>query len=143
MDLSTPIYFYVSTINWETDGLTDEQRLATQTTYTVEFSIERLIGFSRPFEDTSVPLEDGYYLVRTYMSQLDMSETMMDSFNPVYSYIIAEGRELHARKTAVSLFRHYGILSGRTSRTSCGELLRQNGYLYAVAGLLRGRYFRL
>ena len=77
MDLSTPVYFYVSTINWETDGLTDEQRLATQTTYTVEFSIERLIGFSRPFEDTSVPLEDGYYLVRTYMSQLDMSETMI------------------------------------------------------------------
>ena len=91
MDLSTPIYFNISTINWETEGLTDEQRLATQTTYTIEFSIERMIGFSRPFEDTSVPLEDGYYLVRTYMSQLDMSETMMDSFNPVYSYIVAEG----------------------------------------------------
>lgn len=91
MDLSTPIYFNISTINWETEGLTDEQRLATQTTYTIEFSVERLIGFSRPFEDTSVPLEDGYYLVRTYMSQLDMSETMMDSFNPVYSYIVAEG----------------------------------------------------
>lgn len=91
MDLSTPIYFNISTINWETEGLTDEQRLATQTTYTIKFSIERMIGFSRPFEDTSVPLEDGYYLVRTYMSQLDMSETMMDSFNPVYSYIVAEG----------------------------------------------------
>ena len=91
MDLSTPIYFNISTINWETEGLTDEQRLATQTTYTIEFSVERMIGFSRPFEDTSVPLEDGYYLVRTYMSQLDMSETMMNSFNPVYSYIVAEG----------------------------------------------------
>ncbi len=91
MDLSTPIYFNISTINWETEGLTDEQRLATQTTYTIEFSVERMIGFSRPFEDTSVPLEDGYYLVRNYMSQLDMSETMMDSFNPVYSYIVAEG----------------------------------------------------
>lgn len=91
MALSTPIYFNISTINWETEGLTDEQRLATQTTYTIEFSVERMIGFSRPFEDTSVPLEDGYYLVRTYMSQLDLSETMMDSFNPVYSYIVAEG----------------------------------------------------
>lgn len=106
MDLSTPIYFYVSTINWETDGLTDEQRLATQTTYTVEFSIERLIGFSRPFEDTSVPLEDGYYLVRTYMSQLDMSETMMDSFNPVYSYIIAEGGNYTLVKP---LYPYFGI----------------------------------
>ena len=116
MDLSTPIYFNISTINWETEGLTDEQRIATQTTYTVEFSIERMIGFSRPFEDTSVPLEDGYYLVRTYMSQLDMSETMMDSFNPVYSYIIAEGGNY--------------------------TLVKPNGYLYAVAGVLRGRYFR-
>ena len=106
MDLSTPVYFYVSTINWETDGLTDEQRLATQTTYTVEFSIERLIGFSRPFEDTSVPLEDGYYLVRTYMSQLDMSETMMDSFNPVYSYIIAEGGNYTLVKP---LYPYFGI----------------------------------
>ena len=106
MDLSTPVYFYVSTINWETEGLTDEQRLATQTTYTVEFSIERLIGFSRPFEDTSVPLEDGYYLVRTYMSQLDMSETMMDSFNPVYSYIIAEGGNYTLVKP---LYPYFGI----------------------------------
>ena len=106
MDLSTPVYFYVSTINWETDGLTDEQRLATQTTYTVEFSIERLIGFSRPFEDTSVPLEDGYYLVRTYMSQLDMSETMMNSFNPVYSYIIAEGGNYTLVKP---LYPYFGI----------------------------------
>lgn len=91
MELSTPIYFNVSTINWDAEGLTDEQHLATQTTYTVEFSIARMVGFSRPFEDTSVPLEDGYYLIRTYMSQLDKSATMMDSFNPVYSYIIAEG----------------------------------------------------
>ncbi len=106
MDLSTPVYFYVSTINWETEGLTDEQRLATQTTYTVEFSIERLIGFSRPFEDTSVPLEDGYYLVRTYMSQLDMSETMMNSFNPVYSYIIAEGGNYTLVKP---LYPYFGI----------------------------------
>lgn len=106
MDLSTPIYFNVSTINWETEGLTDEQRLATQTTYTVEFSIERLIGFSRPFEDTSVPLEDGYYLVRTYMSQIDKSETMMDSFNPVYSYIIAEGGNYTLVKP---LYPYFGI----------------------------------
>lgn len=106
MDLSTPIYFNISTINWETEGLTDEQRLATQTTYTIEFSIERMIGFSRPFEDTSVPLEDGYYLVRTYMSQLDMSETMMDSFNPVYSYIIAEGGNYTLVKP---LYPYFGI----------------------------------
>lgn len=106
MDLSTPIYFNISTINWETEGLTDEQRLATQTTYTVEFSVERMIGFSRPFEDTSVPLEDGYYLVRTYMSQLDMSETMMDSFNPVYSYIIAEGGNYTLVKP---LYPYFGI----------------------------------
>lgn len=106
MDLSTPIYFNISTINWEAEGLTDEQRLATQTTYTIEFSVERMIGFSRPFEDTSVPLEDGYYLVRTYMSQLDMSETMMDSFNPVYSYIVAEGGNYTLVKP---LYPYFGI----------------------------------
>lgn len=90
MELSSPVYLNISTINWEAEGLTTEERLETQTTYTVEFFVERLIGFSRPFEDTSVPLDDGCYLVRTYLSQMDMSETMLDSFNPVYSYIIAE-----------------------------------------------------
>lgn len=90
MDISQPVYLDITAINWDAEGLTDEQRIATKTSYTVKFSIVRLIGFSRPFEDSSVPLEDGYYLVRTYMSQLDGTQTMMDSFNPVYAYVIAE-----------------------------------------------------
>lgn len=115
MDISSPVYLDISTINWETEGLTDEQRLATQTTYTVAFGIERLIGFSRPFEDTSVPLEDGYYLVRTYMKQLDMGETMMDSFNPVYSYIIAEDGNYTLVKP---MYPYFGL-----TENSIGKLL--------------------
>src|SRR5699024_5532446 len=41
-----------------------------------------------------------------YMSQLDMSETMMDSFNPVYSYIIAEGGNYTLVKP---LYPYFGI----------------------------------
>lgn len=115
MDLSSPVYLDVTAINWETDGLTDAERLATLTTYTVEFSIKRLIGFSRPFEDSSVPLEDGYYLVRTYLLKMDMGETMMDSFNPVYSYIIAEGGNYTLVKP---VYPYFGL-----TENSMGKLL--------------------
>lgn len=89
-NLSEPIYFNVTTTNWRVQGLSDDERIQTTTSYTLKFEITRLIGFSEVFEDTSVPLEDGYYSARTYIAATDLSQTMVESFNPVYSYIIAE-----------------------------------------------------
>ncbi len=91
IDLSLPIYLDVETTNWGTEGLSDEERYGTTTTYTVEFRITRLIGFKTPYVDTDVPLEDGYYLVRSYFKTIENKSSMGDGFNSVFSYLKAEG----------------------------------------------------
>ena len=90
LDLSVPIYMDVETTNWNAEGLSDEERYGTTTTYTVEFRITRLIGFKTPYVDTSVPLEDGYYLVRSYFKTIENKSSMGDGFNSVFSYLKAE-----------------------------------------------------
>ena len=90
MDLSVPVYLDIETTNWNAEGLSDEERYGTTTTYTVEFRITRLIGFKTPYVDTSVPLEDGYYLVRSYFKTIENKSSMGDGFNSVFSYLKAE-----------------------------------------------------
>lgn len=90
LDLSVPIYLDVETTNWNAEGLSDEERYGTTTTYTVAFRITRLIGFKTPYVDTSVPLEDGYYLVRSYFKAIENKSSMGDGFNSVFSYLKAE-----------------------------------------------------
>ena len=90
MDLSVPVYLDIETTNWNTEGLSDEERYGTTTTYTVAFRITRLIGFKTPYVDTSVPLEDGYYLVRSYFKTIENKSSMGDGFNSVFSYLKAE-----------------------------------------------------
>lgn len=90
VDLSMPIYLDVETTNWKTEGLSDEDRYNTTTTYTVKFTINRLVGFRTPYVDTSVPLEDGYYLVRSYYKTKKNVTSMGDGFNSVFSYIKAK-----------------------------------------------------
>ena len=89
-DLSKPVYLDIETTNWNAEGLSDEERYGTTTTYTVEFRITRLIGFKTPYVDTSVPLEDGYYLVRSYNKTIKNKSSMGDGFNSVFSYLKAE-----------------------------------------------------
>ena len=89
-DLSKPVYLDIETTNWNAEGLSDEERYGTTTTYTVEFKITRLIGFKTPYVDTSVPLEDGYYLVRSYFKTIENKSSMGDGFNSVFSYLKAE-----------------------------------------------------
>lgn len=62
-----------------------------QYTYTVEFNITRLIGFSKNYVDVSEGLEDGYYLVRTGYYTAANAESPMAQYDPVYAYIKAEG----------------------------------------------------
>lgn len=90
VDLSEPIYLDVETTNWNAQGLSDEERYGTTTTYTVAFRITRLIGFKTPYVDTDVPLEDGYYLVRSYFKTEANKSSMGDGFNAVFSYLYAE-----------------------------------------------------
>lgn len=93
IDWTDTLYLNVSTTNWETAGLPDEVRYQTTTTYTIEFKIVRLIGFSRSYVDADAPLEDGWYLAETYYTSENNSENMSSSFNSVFSYIYAEDGE--------------------------------------------------
>lgn len=56
----------------------------------MEFRITRLIGFKTPYVDTGVPLEDGYYLIRSYFKTEANQSSMGDGFNSVFSYLRAE-----------------------------------------------------
>ena len=88
-DLTEPIYFTVSCLNYDDMNMSATDRAKTQVTYTVEFNIDRLIGFSRPFVDASVQLpENTYYLVKThYLPDNYDGDSMMESYNAVYSYL--------------------------------------------------------
>ena len=100
-EISAPIYFNVTVY----DGLDIACK------YTVEFQITRLIGFSKSYIDPNIPLEDGYYLVRTnYTSALNKG-TMIENYNPVYSYIIVED----GHYTLVKPFSPYDGLIGESA----------------------------
>ena len=92
-DLTEPIYFTVSCLNYDDMNMSATDRAKTQVTYTVEFNIDRLIGFSRPFVDASVQLpENTYYLVKThYLPDNYDGDSMMESYNAVYSYLSVDG----------------------------------------------------
>lgn len=116
-DIDTPIYFNVSTVDWKTKGLTDEERALTKTTYIMSFTVSRLIGFSRPFVDTSVPLDDGYYLVRTFTKKEDEGESMLSLYDPVYSYIIAKDGNYTLVKPTYPYFGITELSVGQLSET--------------------------
>lgn len=78
-DLGSPIYFNIT--------VTDKDY---SVKYSVEFNVTRFIGFSKTYVNPDTILEDGYYLAKTYYYSDDGDETMVQSYNPVYSYIIAK-----------------------------------------------------
>lgn len=110
-ELSDTIYLDIIWWNWKTDGLSEAQREQTRTRFTVALRISRFIGLSQTFVNTDVPLEDGYYLARTYFSLENNSTSMMEDYNPVYSYIIAE----NGNYTLVKPFMPYVGLLGETA----------------------------
>ncbi|MDR3263198.1 MAG: InlB B-repeat-containing protein [Clostridiales bacterium] len=102
-DMSQTLYLNITYINWSSPTLSDADRDKTVTNYTVAFKITRFIGFSRPFANPNTRLEDGYYLVKTYFG-----ETMLETFNPVYAYLVADS----GRYTLIKPFAPYvGLVS--------------------------------
>ncbi len=88
--MNDPIYFTVTAYNWEAEGLSVAQRSQTNVTYTVEFVITEFAGFSQSYINTDAQMDDGYYLVESYYTSLGGEESMGNSFNPVYSYLLVE-----------------------------------------------------
>ena len=91
-DYSQEFLFDILWINYTSPELTDDNRNSTATRYTVRFQIAEFIGFGSSFVDPDLPLDDGYYLVKTHFESLWSvdSSNMAERFNPVYSYILAE-----------------------------------------------------
>lgn len=121
-DIAQPLYLDISYINWEKEDIELSDRAATLTTYTVEFNITKLIGFSQSFANPDATLEDGYYLAKTYYRSEDNTANMGASFNPVYSYILAE----NGNYTLVKPFIPYaGLVSsgGESDRNDYYERL--------------------
>ena len=115
-DLNKPIYFTVSCLNYDDMNMSTTDRAKTQVTYTVEFNIDRLIGFSRPFVDASVQLpENTYYLVKTHYLPDDYNgDSMMESYNAVYSYLSVDG---DGNYTLIKPFMPYSGLVSAISGT--------------------------
>lgn len=111
-DLSQSMYFNVIYRNYTTAGMTQDEINATQTSYTIEVTLTRIIGFSKSYQDTSMVLDDGYYEIRTSFLQINNSETMGQQFNPEFSYIQAKS----GRYTLIKpMYPYAGLTSGITS----------------------------
>ena len=90
LNIADSIYFNVEFYNWNANLSNEDDRIFTKVGYQVEFNITKFIGYTTSYVDANDNLEDGYYLVKTHYGSLDKSATMLDSFNPVYSYIEAK-----------------------------------------------------
>lgn len=83
------IYLNVEFYNWNAKLDKESDRVYTKVGYMVEFKITKFIGYTTSYVDANERLEDGYYLVKTHYASLNKQPSMLDSFNPVYSYIYA------------------------------------------------------
>lgn len=128
IDLAEAIPLNIQYINWEAEGLSTSERNNTATTYTLEFEITRLIGFDRPFANINTPLEDGYYLVRSYFFNLDSDSTMLENYNSVYSYLYAENNHY----TLIKPFSPYLGLLRDTGYVPGNETVEEYYYRLAV-----------
>ena len=90
IDIAEPITLYVEYYNWVAELASGENRDNCSVSYAVQFDIARFLGFSQSFVNTEGVLEDGIYLVPTHYTELNKGVAILDSFNPVYSYIVAE-----------------------------------------------------
>ena len=93
MDLSKPIYLDVTTHNYGSELLPEDIVAQTYASYKVKFDITKIIGFSESYANINAPLEEGYYLSKSYLRKQNNEDSMAGSFNPVYSYIYSDGHE--------------------------------------------------
>lgn len=89
-NVSDSIYLNVEFYNWNAKLDDEDDRVYTKVGYTVEFRITKFIGYTTSYVDSNDKLDDGYYLVKTHYASLNKQASMLDSFNPVYSYIYAK-----------------------------------------------------
>lgn len=131
LNIADPIMLNVEFYNWNANLKNEEDRSKTKVGYTVEFDITRFIGYTTSFVDANDHLEDGYYLVKTHYANFNKAATMLDMFNPVYSYLIASGG-------------HYKLVKPMNAYNSdiIGDLKDQD-YIHVKTGFARDiAYFK-
>ncbi len=89
-NVADSIYFNVEFYNWNAKLDDESDRIYTKVGYTVEFKITKFIGYTTSYVNSKDKLEDGYYSVKTHYASLNKQASMLDTFNPVYSYIYAK-----------------------------------------------------
>lgn len=110
-NMETPLYLDVKATNWD-DDVDASVRAQTTASYTIEIKVERFIGFSKPFADYTQPLDDGWYLVKSYYRSENNTVNMGSGFNPVYSYLQAKS----GRYTLVKEFTPYLGMLGASNK---------------------------
>ena len=131
LNIADPIMLNVEFYNWNANLKNEEDRSKTKVGYTVEFDITRFIGYTTSFVDANDHLEDGYYLVKTHYANFNKAATILDMFNPVYSYLIASGG-------------HYKLVKPMNAYNSdiIGDLKDQD-YIHVKTGFARDiAYFK-
>ena len=89
-NVADSIYLNVEFYNWNAKLTDESDRVYTKVGYTVEFKITKFIGYTTSYVDANDKLEDGYYSIKTHYASLNKEASMLDTFNPVYSYIYAK-----------------------------------------------------
>lgn len=90
LNISDTITLTIDFYNWDAKLLPTESRENCSVGYKVNFKITNFVGYTTSYVDSRDQLEDGYYLVKTHYASLSKGASMLDTFNPVYSYIIAK-----------------------------------------------------
>lgn len=125
LNIADPIKLNVEFYNWNAKLQNEDDRIKTKVGYVVEFDITRFIGYTTSYVDANDKLEDGYYLVKTHYGNLNKEASMLDMFNPVYSYIIANNG-------------HYKLVKQMNAYNSdiIGDLKKED-YIHVKTGFAR------
>lgn len=90
-NLEDTLFLNVISYKWDADTEEGENIDETRISYILAIDIIEFSGFESAFADTDIKLEDGYYSVKTYFeASSDVGTEMLEGFNSVYSYILAE-----------------------------------------------------
>ena len=87
LSLNDDILFYVTSLNYDNNSLSQSQINDTKATYLIKFNITKLLGYRTGFENKDNELSNGNYLVKTFYKTISNESSMMDSFNSVYAYL--------------------------------------------------------
>lgn len=124
IDLEDTVYLTVAAYKWDAEVEEDENIDNTRISFTLAVTITEFDGLTGAYADPDITLEDGYYSVKTHFDS-----DMMSSYDPVYSYIIAEDG-------------NYTLIKPFTPYTGyVGEDFSTDYYYYITTAMMPAQYY--